>query len=261
LGVGIALLGVAAAGACTESSIDPSHASGTEYGPAVSLGDGSARVYVQRADGAPVELGIALSEDALSNLPGHETPGGIHLPDGHHMFEYVLAMPENNPTPFRHVLIDWNPGGHEPPGIYDLPHFDFHFYTITDAARRQIDPADPEFAAKAARLPSADHTPTGYTAIPGAIPFMGAHWIDPTSPELNGETFTQTFIYGSWDGALIFAEPMITRDFLASRPQFSRTIPVPAARAEPGYYPASYSIRWDESSREYRIALGSFALR
>ncbi|MGH7507185.1 MAG: DUF5602 domain-containing protein, partial [Longimicrobiales bacterium] len=175
--------------------------------------------------------------------------------------EYVLAMPERNPTPFRHVLIDWNPGGHEPPGIYDLPHFDFHFYTITDAERRDIDPADPAFADKAARFPAADHTPPGYTAIPGAVPFMGAHWVDPTSPELNGETFTQTFIYGSWDGALIFAEPMITKDFLESRPDFERPIPVPERRAEPGYYPANYSIRWDAPSREYRVALGSFIAR
>jgi hypothetical protein len=261
LGVGIALLGVAAAGGCREASIAPSQETGAVYGPAVALGGGNARVYVQLADGVPVEVGVALSERALSDLPDHHSPGGFRPDDKHHMFEYVLAMPERNPTPFRHVLIDWNPGGHEPPGIYDLPHFDFHFYTITDAERRAIDPADAEFAAKAARFPAAAYTPAGYTAIPGAIPFMGAHWVDPTSPELNGQTFTQTFIYGSWDGALIFAEPMITKAFLESRPDFERAIPVPAQYAEAGYYPARYSIRWDAESREYRVALGSFTLR
>jgi hypothetical protein len=26
------------------------------------------------------------------------------------------------------VGLNWNPHGHIPPGVYDLPHFDFHFY-------------------------------------------------------------------------------------------------------------------------------------
>jgi hypothetical protein len=231
------------------------------YGPAVALGAGSARVYLEMADGAPTELGIALSEAALSELPGHHSAGGVKLADGHHMFEYVLDMPAGNATPFRHVLIDWNPGGHEPPGIYDLPHFDFHFYTMTVAERQAIDPSDPAFADKAARFPAAAQLPAGYTAIPGAIPFMGAHWVNPASPELHGEKFTQTFIYGTWDGALIFAEPMITREFLASKPQFESALSVPEQFARTGYYPSSYSIRWDEASREYRIALGGFAMR
>jgi hypothetical protein len=29
---------------------------------------------------------------------------------------------------------------------------------------------------------------------------MGVHWIDPKSPEFNGGKFTQTFIFGSYDG-------------------------------------------------------------
>jgi hypothetical protein len=261
LAIGLTLFGTAAAGACERASTMPSSGDRVVYGPEVALGAGTARTYLQMVDGVPVELGIALSENALSDLPGHHSPGGVRMPDGHHMFEYVLAMPEGNPTPFRHVLIDWNPGGHEPPGVYDLPHFDFHFYTMTVAERRAIDPADPAFAVKAQRFPAAGQMPAGYTAIPGAVPFMGAHWVDPTSPELHGETFTQTFIYGSWDGRLIFAEPMITRDFLASKPDFERTLPVPEQYAQPGYYPASYSIRWDEASREHWVALGGFTLR
>ena len=54
---------------------------------------------------------------------------------------------------------------------------------------------------------------------------MGAHWLDITSPELNQEnpkSFTQTFIYGSYDGKVIFMEPMITKAFMDSTSQFER---------------------------------------
>jgi hypothetical protein len=66
-------------------------------------------------------------------------------------------------------------------------------------------------------------------AAPGqpitAIPRMGTHWPDMRSPELQGmlgnpqgyRPFTTTFIYGSWDGDFIFAEPMITRAFIMGR--------------------------------------------
>jgi Domain of unknown function (DUF5602) len=260
-GLGIALMSVTAASACREGSAEVTRDPHTSFGPAVALGDGSMRTYVQTVGDVPIEVGVALTAAALEGLPGPHSPGGIRMPDGHHMYEFVLEMPEGNPTPYRHALIDWNPAGHEPAGVYNVPHFDFHFYTITDAARRAIDPADPAFAEKAARFPDASYLPAGYTAIPGAVPFMGAHWVDPTSPELNGQPFTQTFIFGSWDGAMIFAEPMITKAFLETRPDFSRAIPVPERHAQPGYYPASYSIRWDATTGEYRIALGGFSQR
>ena len=58
-------------------------------------------------------------ETALENLPADLT-------------QYVLELPANKGKNFyTHVLIDWNPKGHEPAHIYDLPHFDIHFYTST----------------------------------------------------------------------------------------------------------------------------------
>src|SRR3954447_5500734 len=35
---------------------------------------------------------------------------------------------------------------------------------------------------------------------------MGNHLADPTGPEFNGERFTHTFIYGSWDDEVTFYE-------------------------------------------------------
>jgi hypothetical protein len=232
-------------------------ADGLAYGTPATLGEGTARVYVQLRGGEPVEVGVALSETALSGLPDQHSPGGEQMPDGLKTFPVTVTMPANNPTPYRHVGLDWNPGGHEPHGIYNKPHFDFHFYTISEEERHAIVPTDPQFGARAAKFPAPEYVPVGYIApAPSAVPAMGVHWVDPKSPELNGQPFDKTFIYGTWDGNVIFAEPMITKAFLESKPDFTAPIAVAQKHATAGYHASSYSIRWDEGTREYRIALG-----
>ncbi len=243
---------------------DPADLSGTPqedpagitYGPAVRVGQGIARTYILSAGNAPMEVGVLLTESALSGLQGHHEPGAVPMPDGHSMYEHVLALPADNRTPFQHVVLNWNPGGHEPPGLYDQPHFDFHFYTITDAERRTIVPSDAAFATKAKRVPAAAFIPAGYIAPDTmAVPLMGVHWIDPKSPEFNGQTFSRTFIFGSWDGKVTFAEPMITKAFLESKPDATFPLPFAAQYAEPGYQPASYTVRWVAKEKQWRVAL------
>ncbi len=256
----VAVVAAGALAACVESAArEPAVA--TTYGAPVPVGNGTARVYLVMDGGAPAEVGVALSEAALQGLPADHSPGGTPMPDGHHTFDYLLQMPAGNPTPYRFVGLDWNPAGHEPPGIYDQPHFDFHFYSVTEAERSAILPSDPEFAAKAARAPAPEFVPPGYVQVPGAVPLMGAHWVDPTSPEHNGEIFARTFLYGSWDGELIFAEPMITRAFLETKPDFRAPIPTPARHRTPGYYPTAYRVYWNAEAGEYRVALAGLERR
>lgn len=248
--------------ACSAASGSPASNSPTTFGDRVTVGKGSVRTYVTAVDGVPSEVGVALSEAALEGLPSHHSPGGVEIEPGHMTFEHVLALPENNPTPFRHVVVNWNPGGHEPPGIYDTPHFDFHFYTINSEERRAIDPADPQFKVKAERIPGPEQIPAGYVLpAPVGIPQMGVHWVDPTSPELNGKPFSTTFIYGSWNGQVIFAEPMITRAFLQSKPNFTAELPAAQVYEGGGYHPTGYRVQWDEATREWRIALTGLVQR
>jgi hypothetical protein len=178
------------------------------------------------------------------------------------MYAYDLDLPADNPTPFHFVTFDWNPVGHEPPGVYDVPHFDAHFYLVPKEVRMGIDPASPEFATRSAATPAAEFMPPGHIQPfpePAAVPMMGVHWVDPASPELAGTgPFTETFIYGTWNGELIFVEPMFTLDFLAARPTLVRQVPVPARYVEPGHYPSEFSIRWEEEAGEYRIGLLGF---
>jgi hypothetical protein len=237
-----------------------STADGTAYGTPVAVGNGTVRSYITYAGGEAVEVGVAMSEDVMQGLPGKSGDHG----EGHlDMHEFVLELPQGNPTPFKHIGFNWNPGGHEPPGIYDQPHFDFHFYMIPVADRLAIIPTDTaSFNAKARNYPAPEFVPAGYIApVPMGVPQMGVHWIDPTSPEFNGQPFTTTFIYGSWNGKLIFAEPMITKALIESKKTITTPIGVAKSYSQPGRYPSSYTIRWNEVAKQYEVALTGLVTR
>jgi hypothetical protein len=233
---------------------------GTTYGTPAAVGNGTIRSYVTYAGGEAVEVGVAMSEAVMQGLP--KPSGAGH--EGHEdMHEFVLDLPQGNPTPFKHIGFNWNPGGHEPPGIYDVAHFDFHFYMIPVADRLAIIPTDTaSFNAKARNYPSPEFVPAGYIApVPLGVPQMGVHWIDPTSPEFNGQPFTRTFIYGSWNGKLIFAEPMITKALIEAKQTVTTPIGVAKNYSQPGRYPSSYTIRWNEAAKQYEVALTGLVTR
>ena len=228
--------------ACSESTTAPD-LSGTFYGSATTMAGGAGRTYVTLdAAGHPTELGVALSEAALTGLPA--TPA-----------EFVFALPnEATETVFEHAVINWEPTGHGPTP-YLVPHFDFHFYMITPEQREAITAADPQYATKLALKPVEQLIPSGYTVGMGSER-MGLHWRDPSSPELNGQPFTATFIYGSYDGRITFAEPMIAKSLLDSKPaSVSKPVKLPQQYSTSGYHATSYSITYDAATREYRIAL------
>jgi len=213
-------------------------------GASVTVGNGSAYAWVLNdGRGNPLAAGINLTEEALIGLPAEHT-------------EYVLPLPKQaRPTAFTHVVMNWNPHGHIPPGVYDLPHFDFHFYIITPAQRAQIT-ATGEDLVRVTKMPAPEAVPQGYIGPEGTYePRMGWHWIDPASPEFHGQPFTHTFIYGFYNGQMAFIEPMVTTAFLASRPFVSRTIALPAAYPTRAYYPTGYAVLYDPSYREYGLSL------
>lgn len=221
------------------------------YGPSVRIGGGEGRAYVEMEDGSPAAVGIALSDDALHGLPMDSAE-----------YEYVLPLPsEAGRTPIRNAVLDWNPHGHAPAGIYDRPHFDFHFYTIPDSDRRRIVATDPDFDRKAARQPEPGLVPAGYVEAPvPAVPLMGVHWVDMASPEFQGQPFTHTFIFGSWDGRMTFYEPMVTLAFLEKGAAWSGPIPMAARHDVEGLYPGGYRIERDPATREHRVAIDRLAL-
>jgi hypothetical protein len=240
--------------ACTSAT--SGKGDGTFYGTPVSFAGGTVRSYLVMRGGMPSELGIAVDQAAMAGLPATGPGEG-----GSTMLDVPLPSRALAETPYRLAEVDWNPNGHPPAGVYDVPHFDFHFYTITAQQRDAIDPSDPQFNQKAGNNPPASQLPAGYVAIPGAVPHMGVHWVDPSSPELQGQPFTHTFLYGTWNGQVIFMEPMVTRAFLQGKPSFQAPIPQPQSFADAGAYPTTQAIYWDSGTSSYRVALRDFTQR
>lgn len=230
---------------------DSATKSTTYYGAAKPLGDGVVRTWVTVSKGGtPTAIGVSMSEKALNGLP----QGDGHQQDGHHPYETVLDFPKAAAlTPFKLVTLDWNPHGHEPEQVYGKPHFDFHFYMISDELRKTIPGLEPTELDQTPPAPA--YLPADYVMLPGRIPAMGTHFIDVTSPELHGSPFTKTFIYGGYQGEVIFYEPMITLDYIASKPQATIPIKQPAAFQKEGYYPQSYRVEYDAKRKEHRIYL------
>ncbi len=217
----------------------------TFYGSTVKIGNGVARAYVkENREGEPIEVGLNLSAKALENLPhGHA--------------DFVLPFHPNKGKRFYdHVLLGWAPDGHEPEGVYTIPHFDVHFY-ITSVEDREaiVGQLEPDV------MPAPDYIPMDYIMLPGIVPQMGAHWADATAPELpwnGGALFTHTFIWGSYNGEFTFLEPMITRDFLlglTGGPDVTAVVKQPAAWQRDGWYPSHYRMEWTNRPEQYTIAL------
>jgi hypothetical protein len=113
------------------------------------------------------------------------------------------------------------------------------------------------------KQPAQGFMPAGYVMPPGAIPMMGAHAVDTSSPELNPQQpqpFTQTFIYGYYNGLMNFFEPMITKDYLETKPDFTAEVKQPERFAKRGYYPTRYSIKYNAERKEYTVSLEGLVL-
>ncbi|MBX3120139.1 MAG: DUF5602 domain-containing protein [Fimbriimonadaceae bacterium] len=229
---------------------------GTFIGETVLMGNGTARSWVRIGeDKKPEAVGVTMSESAFENLPKDMGEDGM----GH---SFLVTLPKQaNVTPFNHVSIDWNPEGHEPAGIYTTPHLDFHFYMVSTAERAQMRIVDGDLSKFQKPVPNGMMS-KGYVYAPGAeMPYMGAHWVNPKSPEFNGTPFTQTFIFGSYNGNVHFFEPMVDLGWMLTKPQSEQEIVLPEKVAKPGYYPTVYKVTYDTVRKEYSVTLERFVYR
>jgi len=228
----------------------------TFFGEAKKLGNGTIHSWVKLdRTGSPISIGATFTEDALTGLP-------VELPADQFTIEYPLVLPSQaSKTPFTHLVVNWNPMGHPPERIYDIGHFDFHFYQIPERERAAITARgdDLEICRK---QPPAEFIPEDYLFAPGSeVPRMGAHWVDKMAHEFHGHTFTATLGYGSYNGSFIFIEPMITKKFFETRPNYSASIKLPIKYAKAGYYPTSYSVKYNRIRKEYTVALNGLTKR
>jgi hypothetical protein len=248
------------------------------------LGNGTVSSYAEfDTRGTPRAIGVAFSPSALDGLP---TAGS----DRHHCFdrnkdgtvdpttecleqyEVVIPLPDavarRSDIPFKWVLLNWNPLGHIPPGVYDVPHFDVHFYMepIANVFALESGPCGPEFIRcdqfEVARRPlPPNYMHLDFKDVEAAVPAMGNHLIDLTSPEFNKQPFTRTWIFGVYDRKVTFYEEMVTRAFLLSRPSTCFPIKSPPAVGLSGFYPTVSCLRHDARTGEYTVSMETFIFR
>jgi hypothetical protein len=258
----------------------------TVYGESGAMGEGTARTYAElNADGSPVSIGIVYTQGVLEGLPtepnmesrcfdvnGNST---LEMTECIGDYELILSMPrevtQNGAIPFQWATLNWNPHGHihPAPPPWSAPHFDFHFYTAKRETIQQIragtcgELIDCEDFKRAQVPVPAKYVAPDHIDVGAAVPAMGNHLIDPTSPELvdPNQKFTHTWIYGAYDGHIIFYEPMITRDFLLSQPDVCTSLKIPQAWETSGYYPTKYCIRYRADSQETTVSLEKFVYR
>jgi hypothetical protein len=254
------------------------------FGQQWQLGDGTVTTYAELdGKGVPEAMGVVFSPDALSNLPST-------MSDEHHCFdrddngtverpmecfashEAVIPLPDALATradfPFKWVLFNWNPVGHIPPGVYDVPHFDIHFYieSIANVFALQDGPCGPEFIRcdqfERGKIPvPSNYMNPDFQNVDAVAPAMGNHLVDLTGPEFNGEQWKRNFIFGVYDGKVTFYEEMLTLAFLMSQPEVCNPIKSPPAVGLSGFYPERSCIRYDGATGEYTVSMEGFAFR
>lgn len=244
------------------------HGAGKAYertmrGRTETMGAGTVQSFLTMdLQGAPVALGVTLSQGALERLPQQPNTvsrcfdmdgNGTHT--GHECIgdlERILDVPvtAGSGLPFKWITVNWNAGGH--PAPYNRPHFDFHFYTADRNLIEGITPGrcgelvDCGHFKRASEAVPARYLPKGHISVGAVVPRMGNHLLDSQSPEIKDSLpFSRTFIYGAYAGELTFWEPMITMEFLKKTPEACFAISQPEAFRQAGYYPTEYCVRQD----------------
>lgn len=256
---------------------------GRMLGWQLELGNGTVSSYAEfESKATPAAIGIVWSPTALDGLPTSSdrhhcfdrNKDGVVDPatECHNTYELVVPLPDavarRADIPFKWVLLNWNPVGHIPPGIYDVAHFDVHFQMvpIANIFAIQSGPCGPEFVRcdqfEVGKRPiPPNYVHPEYRDVDAVVPAMGNHLIDVTGPEFNKQPFARSWIFGVYDGKVIFYEEMVTRAFLLSKPSTCSPIKSPKAVALTGFYPTVSCVRHNATTGEYTVSMEKFVLR
>jgi len=214
----------------------------------------------------------------------------------------------NYPTelPFVHLQVDWNPLGH-PGGMsesttlefltwtpdqqlaflqangsfFGVPHFDVHFHMKSVAYVENITCSGgfppcawtPEEQERFMDPGPLSYYPKTYFLDPtAAVPAMGSHHERNVDKERDVFMADGEFIYGSYDGEILFWEPMISmaqfqavRALAISDPsgEASQTfsIALPEDYIVDGYYPRAYTVSYYEDEAYFTVALDRLVSR
>jgi len=255
-GAGLALAPSRAGGA--QPTQDPALVTGETASIAGGLASTWARVNGQGKVtwvGVTVPLSMAENQPA----PGSGPAGAVA----------VLKFPPvvQQTTYFDHVEIHSNLHGHAAnPGFadihrYEAPHFDFHFYAVSEATVRTIPFVPPPLPPVAS-----DRVPAGYAQPDFSVPQMGRHSL-PLSEFTATDPWMLTMVAGFLpdvsyavlgEPRMHFLEPMITRAFLLERKNFTLPVPMPLVLGEATGYPTEFVGHYDKDLDAYHLVFKGF---
>ena len=210
--------------------------------------------WAQMSGSKVVALGATVPMAAIENTPADAPMVWPPVANA------VISMPAEAraATGVDHLTVYWEHHGH-PPTPFLTPHFDFHFYTISNADRLAIDCANklkPDAVPAGYSLP--DINIEGIGMLTGlCVAGMGMHSL--VSSELAATTpFSGTMVLGFYDTKPIFFEPMIAKAKLMEKQSFTVPMTVPAGLAAGVHYPTKFEAIYDASIPGYRLVFTGF---
>lgn len=163
-------------------------------------------------------------------------------------------------TYFNHVELHSQDHGHPTnpryltPNRYSVAHFDLHYYSIPVVDVWPIPLALPP-------LPNvpAERLPAGYAQPEPSVPQMGRHCASLSEFTAIGP-LDATMIAGFLPdaSAMHFIEPMVSRDVLLVRENFTLPVPMPAALGWATQYPTEFVAFYDKDADAYHIVFKGF---
>lgn len=207
-----------------------------------------------------VEAGATVPLASIENAPKDEPMGWPPTPVAR------LRLPESaDPqTGLTELTMYWEATGH-PPGPYLVPHFDFHFYTVTPDEQAAIDCADTSkpsvlpagYALLDLTLPPPMAKMTGVSTLVGlCVPQMGMHSL-PAAEMQDTIPFRGTMVIGYYHSKPVFIEPMLTSALLLEKHAF--TLPVPGIPGIGGASPRTFRADYDAQQQAYHFVFAGFA--
>jgi hypothetical protein len=256
--LGVALIAFADAGAAGASEF---------FSSSQALGEGFVRSYVTLDEqGNPSEIGVTL------------TPGAISLPTGNSVPDLPVFLPlptEASVEGLNHIELTYRPGGYPwLPQTFAVPRFTVDTFLISPQERSLICPnanidapqstCPPDQLATTLKPPEPKFLPENFLPTGIVEPRFGARYFDSEllPPLIEGQTpFTTLYDYAFFDGQISLIGFGSTIDVLETQPNINNPIKLPNSYPRSGYYPTGYSVKFDPTTQEYRMALTGLTYR
>lgn len=223
-------------------------------GPEIAVGNGLVHSWISLDSyKKPIEIGIELTSGTFENLPDKsdfKKPVNIPLP------KYALEA-----TAFNHIGLNWSPENFSTIEGFKEAHFDVHFYLISESKRLSIPEWSEETDPKFSNYPPKYAMPFDYSPIikrSGSFATIGRYWLSDT--QMGASLNNHTIAMGTFDGSLVFIDPVVTLNFLKSEKKVNDSFSQAVNNPLNNLLPREYNI-YTNAKGNYCISLGNFIRR